>query len=486
MTTKFEPPPKFLSIFTVIAGFVTAVVAIGGLNNLSNRLEQKESTAKVSDSTSQVNKSEREKKPEARYVKLDAQSMELPGSRVTVDELKASKTPFIPAKVKSLSVVEMEVARQAWKYFERNWNQKTGLVNSVDGFASVTLWDQSAAIAALVSAKELEIITDKEFNSKMSQMLKTLANLPLYKNELPNKVYHSQTLLPVNYGQLDKRKEIGWSAIDLGRMALWLKIVGARYPKFQKQTEAVWKTWQVKRLTKDGQMYGTSVIDGKEQYNQEGRLGYENYAAFGLKLWGLNVKKSLDYQDKAAFVNLYGKGIPYDIRDAQTHGANNYVLSEPYFLDGIETGFQALPKAYADRMLAAQEARYKATKQLTAITEDNLDRAPYFVYNTLFVNGKPWATITDKNENYNHLRFLSTKAAIGWHVIYRTDYTKKLFDFVNKNLKTKNGIYNGYYETLQEPNKALTANNNGIVMQSLLYKKIGKPLILWAKVKASK
>ena len=486
MTTKFEPPPKFLSIFTVIAGFVTAVVAIGGLNNLSNRLEQKESTAKVNDSTSQVNKSEREKKPEARYVKLDAQSMELPGSRVTVDELKASKTPFIPAKVKSLSVVEMEVARQAWKYFERNWNQKTGLVNSVDGFASVTLWDQSAAIAALVSAKELEIITDKEFNSKMSQMLKTLANLPLYKNELPNKVYHSQTLLPVNYGQLDKRKEIGWSAIDLGRMALWLKIVGARYPKFQKQTEAVWKTWQVKRLTKDGQMYGTSVIDGKEQYNQEGRLGYENYAAFGLKLWGLNVKKSLDYQDKAAFVNLYGKGIPYDIRDAQTHGANNYVLSEPYFLDGIETGFQALPKAYADRMLAAQEARYKATKQLTAITEDNLDRAPYFVYNTLFVNGKPWATITDKNENYNHLRFLSTKAAIGWHVIYRTDYTKKLFDFVNKNLKTKNGIYNGYYETLQEPNKALTANNNGIVMQSLLYKKIGKPLILWAKVKASK
>ncbi len=486
MTSNFEPPPKSLSLLTVVAGLVTAIVVIAGLNALSNRLEQKESNAsRVNDSTSQVEKPEKEKEPEARYAKLDTQSMELPGSRVTDDELKATKTPFIPAKVKKLTVAEIEIARQAWKYFERNWNEKTGLVNSVDGFASVTLWDQSAAIAALVSAKELEIIPEKEFKSKMSQMLKTLAKLPLYNQELPNKVYNSQTLLPVNYGQLDKKSEIGWSAIDLGRMAIWLKIIGHRYPQYKKQTEAVWKSWQVKRLVKNGEMYGTSVVDGKEQYNQEGRLGYENYAAFGLKLWGLDVKKALDYQNKAAFVSLYGKGIPYDIRDAKKYGANNYVLSEPYFLDGIETGFQALPKAYADRILAAQEARYKATNQLTAITEDNLDREPYFVYNTLFVNGKPWATITDKNKNYNHLRFLSTKAAIGWYVVYRTEYTQKLFDFVHSNLKAKDGIYNGYYETLQEPNKALTANNNGIVMQALLYKKVGQPLINWAKVKPS-
>jgi hypothetical protein len=57
------------------------------------------------------------------------------------------------------------------------------------------------------------------------------------------------------------------------------------------QTEAVWKHWQIKRLVKNGQMYGTSVIAGEEQYTQEGRLGYENYRAYGLKLWGLDVKK---------------------------------------------------------------------------------------------------------------------------------------------------------------------------------------------------
>ncbi len=317
-------------------------------------------------------------------------------------------------------------------------------------------------------------------------MLKTLATMPLYKDELPNKVYNSKTLLPVGYGELEKRQEIGWSALDLGRLAIWLKIVGAKYPQLQAKTEAVWEHWQVERLTKDGQMYGTANANGKEQLNQEGRLGYENYAAYGFKLWGLDVEKALDFESNVAFVNLYGKGVPYDKRDAKTSGANNYVLSEPYILDGIETGFQSLPKAYADRVLAAQEARYQATKQLTAVTEDNLDRDPYFVYSTLFVNGEAWATIVDKGKKHNDLRFLSTKAALGWHVLYNTPYTQQLFDFVQTNLKADKGWYNGFYESLKQPNKALTANNNGVMLESLLYKKVGKPLTVWAGVKPSR
>ena len=78
---------------------------------------------------------------------------------------------------------------------------------------------------------------------------------------------------------------------------------------------------------------------------------------------------------------------------------------------------------------------------------------------------------------------MSAKAAVGWHVLYDTEYTSKLFDFVVDNLESETGWYNGYYETLQEPNEALTANNNGIILESLLYEKVGKPLIVWAGVK---
>ncbi|HEY9667220.1 MAG TPA: DUF3131 domain-containing protein, partial [Coleofasciculaceae cyanobacterium] len=360
MNSDFEPPPKGLSMLTVVGGVVTAVVAIAGLESFSNHLHKTASLPQPKVSTSPTANPKLDAGATS-VVKLDTQSIKLPGTPVTQKEITATQTPYIASGVGQLSQEEMAMARQAWQYFERNWNAETGLVNSVDKFASVTMWDQAAAIAALVSAKELGIVSKADFEAKMSQTLKTLATMPLYKDELPNKVYNAKTLVPVGYGQLDKREEIGWSALDLGRLAMWLKIVGTKYPQLQRQTEAVWKHWQVERLTKDGQMFGTSVVKGKEQLNQEGRLGYENYAAYGLKLWGLDVEKALNYQSNVAFVNLYGKGVPYDKRDSKTSGANNYVLSEPYILDGIETGFQSLPKAYADRILAAQEGRYQAT-----------------------------------------------------------------------------------------------------------------------------
>lgn len=483
MNSDFEPPPKHWSLLVLVGGVVTGVVAIHVLNLWSKQMRESYSAARPTE----ISKSpELKVTPIDLVAQLDEKSVSQPGEPISPSQLTPTDISYAAPGVGQLSPEEMAVARHAWSYFERNWNQETGLVNSVNDFKSVTMWDQAAAIAALVSAKELNLIKQAEFESKMGRMFKTLASLPLYKGELPNKVYNSQTLIPVNYGQLEKRQEIGWSAIDLGRMAIWLKIVEAKYPQLRSQTEAVWNSWNVKRLTKDGQMYGTAIVNGHEEYNQEGRLGYENYSAYGLKLWGLDVRQALDYQSKTAFVNIYGQGIPYDRRDYRNSGANNYVLSESYILDGIETGFKSLPKAYADRVLAAQEARYHKTQQLTAVTEDNLDRPPYFLYNSVYVNGQPWAAITDIGERHNKLRFLSAKAAIGWHVLYNTTYTRKLFDFVTANLKTNGGWYNGFYEVLHEPNRTLTANNNGVILQSLLYKKVGKPLIVWAGVELPK
>lgn len=472
MNSDFDPPPKGLSALAIVGGVLTAIAAIVGLEALSKNLHQSSTaTSAAADGLSL-----------AQIARADATSWSLQGTPIPPEQLSAAQTPYAAPGAGTLTEAELATARTAWQYFKTNWNEKTGLVNAVDNFASITMWDQAAAMAALVSARELNLVSEAEFDSKMTTTLKTLASLPLYKKELPNKVYNAKTLLPVNYGKLDQREEIGWSALDLGRMALWLKIIGAKYPQFKAQTEAVWSHWKTDRLVKEGQMYGTAIVKGKEQLNQEGRLGYENYAAYGLKLWGLNVDKALDYKANVAYVNLYGKGVPYDKRDFANSEANNYVLSEPFILDGIETGFQSLPKPFADRVLAAQEARYQATKQLTAVTEDNLDRAPYFVYATLFANGQPWTTITPEPKEYNQLRFLSAKAAIGWHVLYANDYTQKLFKFVNTKLKTEKGWYNGFYESLNEPNKALTANNNGVILESLLYRKVGKPLTVWAGV----
>jgi Protein of unknown function (DUF3131) len=481
MNIHFKQPAKRLIFLTYGAGILTSILIITGVECLSNKLSPREAAVSSSQPSPSATATVATLiPPEAKLAKEDAASLNLLGERVSLQKT-APRSPSVSQQAQPLSATEKAMAQKAWQYFEQNLDSKTGLVNSVDNFASVTLWDQSAAMAAVISAKELNLISAADFKAKMSQMLTALAQLPLYKGELPNKVYNAKTLMPVGYGQLSQKEEIGWSAIDVGRLSLWLKITAAKYPEFKPQTEAVWKSWRVDRLVKGGEMYGTQVKQQKENYNQEGRLGYESYAAYGLKLWGLDVSKAMDVEDKSAFVKLYGQSIPFDIRDVENSKANNYVLSEPYFLDGIETGFKSLPKSYADQILAAQEARYKATQQLTALTEDNLDRAPFFVYNTLYVNGKPWSTISDDGKNYSHLRFLSSKAAIGWHVLYNTAYTRKLFDFVQKNLSAKDGWYSGFYESLAEPNAVLTANNNGIILESLLYRQVGQPLTQWAE-----
>jgi hypothetical protein len=44
-------------------------------------------------------------------------------------------------------------------------------------------------------------------------------------------------------------------------------------------------------------------------------------------------------------------------------------------------------KEYAANVLEVQKRRFDATGQLTSVSEDNIDQAPYFLYNTVYSNG---------------------------------------------------------------------------------------------------
>jgi hypothetical protein len=220
MSSDFQPPPKNLSILASVGGVVTAVIAIAILNVWSKQLS-KASIEKPEISISETASRQliQPKKPQNPasagkaseiVTSLDAKSVVSPGQSIPKNQLTVAIIPYIAPGVGKLTSEETKTARIAWSYFQRNWNDETGLVNSVDGFASVSMWDQTAAIAALVSARELNIVPAAEFEAKMSKMLKTLASMPLYKGELPNKVYNAKTLVPVNYGQLEKCEEIGF------------------------------------------------------------------------------------------------------------------------------------------------------------------------------------------------------------------------------------------------------------------------------------
>jgi hypothetical protein len=384
-------------------------------------------------------------------------------------------TPVTSGRLNRLSVEDIQLARTAWRYFQKN-RLSTGLVSSAADFPATTMWDVGSQLAGMVAAKELGLLSAVEFDKWMQETLATLTKLPLYRNELPNKAYNAQTLIPVNYGQLEKSQEIGFSALDLARLVQWLDIVATRYPQHAAASRAVTARWQLERLVQNGQLMGADARNGKESWNQEGRLGYEQYAAYRLKKIGVLAAKALDTKAETQFVNVMGVEVPADKRTTY----HNYVTSEPYILDGLESGFQALPAEYAAKLLQAQQRRYQATNQLTAWSEDNLDREPWFVYNCIFVNGQPWKTIDSSGKDASAFRGSSIKAAIGWQMLFQTPYTEKLYKGMRWLADPDRGVFAGFYEQTQEPNRALTVNTNGIVLEALLYRRVGKPLVVWA------
>ncbi|WP_298440229.1 DUF3131 domain-containing protein [uncultured Ferrimonas sp.] len=386
----------------------------------------------------------------------------------------------IPApKPRPLTAEEQRWAEIAWRYFQNN-TQPTGLVNSVNNYPSTTLWDTSSYLMGLISAQRLGIITETEFSLRLSNALTSLAKLPLYDQQLPNKAYDTRSLSMVNYDNSVNKRGIGWSAIDIGRLLVPFNILAWQYPRYTEQVSRVLSRWDMEPLLQRGLMYGATIDNelnvDETMYVQEGRIGYEEYAAKSLSLMGQDVSQALRYTDFLVFENIDGVDVPTDSRDPDRYKAHNYVVSESYILDGLEFGWDRVSHEFAWRVYQAQQARYERTGMLTSVSEDNIDRPPYFVYNTVFSDGKSWNAVTDDGTDASEFKTLSTKASFGWYALYRDKYSRLLLAEASELFDAQKGWYSGKYEVTEEINKALTANTNGIILESLLYIQEGQLL----------
>lgn len=394
-----------------------------------------------------------------------------------------------PVRQGELSEREMAMAKNAWQYFVANTQPTTGLVNAVNKYPSTTMWDSASYLAAMTAARELGIIDKAEFDRRMLQLMATLNKLSLFQNQVPNKAYNTITGQKVNY--LNKPGEIGFSAIDIGRMMVWLKIIKERYPEYSNSIDNVVLGWDFTNVVDDcGTMTG-AYVDGqkKVQYVQEGRLGYEEYAAAGYQLWGFTTCQA-SRPEPYALAEIYCVLVPFDSRDPRLTQQHNYVVTESYLLHGLELGWDNADdrdddvkdyshpwmKNFADRVYQAQENRYTITGILSARSEHQLDKAPYFVYDTVYSDGFNWNTITDKGQYVPNVAAVSLKAALGMWALWESPYTDRLFDAIENADEQGKGYYEGLYENGDGPIKEFTANNNGIMLEALLFKKQGKLL----------
>ncbi|MDD5392389.1 MAG: DUF3131 domain-containing protein [Thiothrix sp.] len=401
-----------------------------------------------------------------------------PGRSDTFCALSAGPDNSCLGEPGNLCSKDKEMAQIAWKYFENNYNPETGLYNAADNYKSTTMWDTGSALAATIAAKDFGLIDEKTFDDHIQAMFKTLNKIELFNKEAPNKAYNTSKGEMVDYRNNPSPEGIGVSALDLARIVSWLNTLGCMHPKYAYPAKKTIERWDMKRLIKDGQMFGLyrDPVSKAIQLAQEGRLGYEQYAGKIFRELGYDQHVSATYNNEfREKTEIYGVPIAYDRRDPRDLGAYNYVVTESYVMDAVENGIDDENRPLLENIYKVQKRRWEETGIVTAVSEDNLDQKPYFLYNTIFTAGLPWNATTDKGVRYDNLKTVSTKAALALALLFPDDpYSKQLAYTVGTAYDSERGWYSGIYESGGGYNKSITANTNGIIMSMLLYKKYGE------------
>jgi hypothetical protein len=361
-----------------------------------------------------------------------------------------------------------DIAKTSWSYLDQYYQAGTGFVNATPDWANTTLWDVGGQIIAYVAAKELGYISPDEFQKRVGRTLTTLEKAPLFRGAAYNKLYSTKT------GVVNSERS-GWSATDLGRFLMALKILSVHDPELAAQAERVARRNDFSQIVKDGYLQGQLIgSSGKPWTYQEGRIGYEQYVARGFKEWGASVDNALDVKKNGKTVDVMGVKILSDNR------YNDRLLSEPFILLGLEAGLSGDVLDLAQNVLKLQEARYKKTGIVTMVSEDAVSVPPeYFYYYCVYCNGKPFvidASVPGKT--LDSPRWVSTKAAYGWHALMPSDYTKTAVDYVNAAKDAKRGWASGVYEGKQQSTNTFDINTAAVMMEVAFYRLRGnKPLL---------
>ena len=382
----------------------------------------------------------------------------------------------------AISVVDerqlfMNGARTAWAFVERNYQPSTGLARAHDTYQYVTLWDVASGLAAIYSAHELGLITDPVYNQRMGRALATISTMDLFDRAGFNRSYDSKTGKMIDRKQRISSRGYGWSITDIGRLLTWLKIIAVNQPQFAAQATAAVNRLDMSRMIKDGYLQGEELdpSTGAMRVFQEGRMGYEQYAAAGLALWGYRAEKALDARLNALPVNVLGTTIIADKR------GDERITSEPYIMMGMETGWYSPElREQAWRVLAAQEARYKATGTLTMVSEDALPDPPhYFYYYDVYRQGRSFAIDGPTGDRYvENPRWISSKAAFAWHALLPSPYTLAVLLAAQASAIPGRGWGAGVYEGTLRPTGDASLNTAALILEAAVYNLRGHPFLV--------
>lgn len=399
-------------------------------------------------------------------------------ARPTVADTVARSAPAAPLWLTDARRVEEEpvfasASAAAWRFANRNYVQATGLTRPFDAYPIGTMWDVASGLAALFAASELGLLSRADFDVRISRALRTLGELPLYDKAGFNKEYVLSSGVLITIDRRPGREGYGTSATDTGRLLLWLRIIANRHPSHRAEIDRVVKRLKLPEHVRDGYLVGRQLSrrSGDTRKYQEGRIGYEQYAAHGFEVWGTRAENALDIEHNMKGRTIYGVEVPKDTR------GGDRLTSEPFILLGMEAGWTAAERRIAERLLAVQAARYTQSDTLTMVSEDAINIPPhYFFYYTILSSAGPFTIEVQRPVRVNSPRWLSTKAAFSWHALLPGDYTQRVLQEV----RARAMVHDVWGAGVMENGRA-TGNPNlntaAVVLEAAAYRKVGRPFL---------
>ncbi len=357
---------------------------------------------------------------------------------------------------------ELILANKARYYIERNWNSDTGLIDSVQGYPHSTMWDIASSLAALLALDALKLMPSNEASFKIEKTLSTLANFPLYNGKLPNREYNTQTALPSGRFSKSKSNGNGWSALDIGRLLIWLHVTSKMKPQFSEQINQIITKWDLSAAIHNKTLYGELKTRTGRVYRQEGRLGYLQYAATGFKLYGYNVSEAFS-KNNIKQINVSNVPLLIDTRNLP------FFTTDPHALSAIELHMRDSWWNQLDELYQLHHEYYKRTGKSWVFAEDAMSHSPWFSYNNIYFYGTPWLSTSAGGKPIENPQVFSNKIAISLSVLFDDEFSSMIKKQVINNSLGLRSVPTGTYDN-NAPNQAFNINTNSLVLVSLWFK----------------
>jgi hypothetical protein len=366
-------------------------------------------------------------------------------------------------------------ARTAWAYVDANYNESTGWVNSVSGYHYATVWDIASSLIALYCADQLDLLDGDVYDRRMRRALQSLIDARLFENAGLNKTYSTTTgVIAGRPGQESTTAErgYGWSVLDTGRLMMVLRIIYENQPQYRDLIDQVVGRLDYTRMIRDGYLRGEDLDSrGRLRRYQEGRIGYEQYAATGFASWGHVAQQALDVRQHGRPATVMGIPVLTDTR------GDHHLTSEPFVMLGLEVGWSGEMRELAWRVLAAQEARYRQTGTVTIVNEDAVNGPPYFLYYSVYSDGREFVVEPPAGAPEGPAsRTVSVKGAFGWHALLPSEYTWLAVQRV-EGARSPTGWGAGVFEESGRVSGGENVNTAAVILEAALYIARGRPLM---------